>query len=224
TRFGTGANPVVFGGSGFLIPRDGWTVAHFQVWLNGANNAEAPLFLISAPTSNITVFDIEAPFLRGACFESGTNDSPRHSDLVAIVGLECHVPPTTTTGGLYLRSERTLVLGNWIDNGYEGQFSLRTVHFPRSLVEHNRFERPADRRNGIQLRAWSGTTGGGPMRPPRSTTEYGIVSDNVLHHDNAETVIRTCQSNDCNDTTRAPGIENIIFERNFFSFSRGRGF
>lgn len=221
SRFGVGANPIVFGGSGFLIPRNGWTIAHFEVWLNGAGSG--PLFLINSQVSNATVFDVQAPFLRGACFESATSDEPHHSDLIAIVGLECHVKPTSATAGIYLRSERTLVLGNWIDNGYEGQFNLRTVHFPRSVIEHNRFERPADRRNGIQLRAWAGGTAEAPIGPPPTKTEFVIVSDNVLHHDNAETVIRTCQSNDCVETNRAPGIENVIFERNFFSFSTGSG-
>jgi hypothetical protein len=221
SRFGAGPNPIVFGGRSFLIPRDGWTVAHFEVWLNDAG--AGPLFLINSQVSNATVFDVKAPFLRGACFESATSDEPQHSDLIAIVGVECHVQPTTTTAGIYLRSTRTLVMGNWIDNGYQGQFNLRTVHFPYSVIQHNRFERPADKRNGIQLRAWSGGTAEAPIGPPPGKTEFVIVSDNVLHHDNAETVIRTCQSADCTETLRAPGIENVIFERNFFSFSTGSG-
>jgi len=222
SRFGTGPNPVVYGGDGFLILRSGWTVAHLEVWLNGGESG--PLFLISAPNGNATVFDVKAPVLRGACFESASNDTPVHSDLVAVVGLECHARPTSSTAGIYLRAERALLMGNWIDNGYEGQFNVRTVHFPRSVIQHSLLERPSSRRNAIQLRAWAGSTAGGsPIGPPPSPTAFVIVSDNVMRADDAETVVRTCQSNDCVDTARAPGIENVILERNFVSISTGSG-
>lgn len=227
SRFGSGPNPVVYGGDGFLILRNGWTVAHFDVYLK--SGSLGPLLLVSGYSSRVTAFDVRAPIVHNTCFESSVSSTPSHTDLVAVVEVECHLQNSSTGATpAYLRAERVLFLGNWIDNHYEGQFNLRTVHLPRSVIQHSRFERPGaggnNRRNVMQLRAWSGSnSGGAPIGPAPSPTEFVIVSDNVLSQDDSDVGIRTCQSNDCVDTTRATEMRDLIFERNFFHFSTGSG-
>ena len=98
------------------------------------------------------------------------------------------------------------------------------MHFPRSIIEHNRIQRPQedalDQRNAVQIRAWSGTAPGSPPVPPAaSPTEWVIVSDNVISQDNAGEIIRTCQTNNCIDATGAPDVRNVVFERNFMFIS-----
>lgn len=218
SRFGDGANPGVYGGPGFIALRDGWTVAHFNVYLESPGS----LFHLSASVGNTTVFDVRARNLRGPCVGTASGDYERHGDLVAIVQVDCKNVPSSDLSGLYLRGERMLVMGNVIDSNYEGQFVVRTVHLRNSVLQHNRLLHPQDDpgnvRNVLQIRAWAGESAGGPAP---SKTQYVIVSDNFLAQDRAEMVVRTCQSNGCTDTPDAPGIENLIFERNFFAFSKG---
>jgi hypothetical protein len=119
-------------------------------------------------------------------------------------------------------------MGNVVDLSYLGEFSLRTVHFPRSLVQHNRFTRPNAgpvERNVIQLRSWTGNTSAGPADnlPTPTSTEFVIVSDNELSQDNASMVIRTCQTNTCGDAPNAQNMQHVIFERNFFQFTAHAG-
>ncbi len=229
SRFGSGANPRIEDGGGFLALGDGWTVAHFDVELDTSAADPRSLFLLAAERQRVLVWDVRGRGLRAACFESSTGSvAAFHSDLIGIVELDCQSSPVSTLAGLFLRAERVLVLGNSIDNAYEGQFALRTVHFPRSIVQHNRIQRPQEdatnQRNAIQIRAWAGTTDPPtptPTPPSASPTEWVIVSDNVISQDNAVMSIRTCQTNTCTDDAGAPDLRDVLFERNFLFLSTG---
>jgi len=228
SRFGPGANPRIVGGRGFLGLGDGWTVAHFDVELDTAVALPMPLFLLLPERQRVLVWDVRARGLREACFESATGGTVTdHSDLVGIVELDCRNVPGSNHAGLFLRAERVLVQGNSIDNAYEGQFALRTVHFPRSIVQHNRVQRPqedsAAQHNAIQIRAWAGAQAQpGPTIPPESSpTEWVIVSDNVISQDNSFEIIRTCQTNTCTDWEGAPDLRDVVFESNFLFVSTG---
>jgi hypothetical protein len=220
SRFGDGANPWVWGGAGFVALRDGWTVAHFSVYLE----APGSLFHLPAEVGHATAFDVRARNLRGPCVGTSSGDYPQHGDLIAIVQLDCKNVPSSDLSGFYLRGDRMLVMGNVVDSNYEGQFVVRTVHLRNSVLEHNHLLHPQDDegnvRNVLQIRAWAEEIAGGP---PPTKTEYVIVSDNFFSQDRGEMVVRTCQSNGCSDTPLAPGIENLIFERNFFAFSKRPG-
>jgi PKD repeat protein len=227
SSFGAGARPRIVGGPGFLGLGDGWTVAHFDVALDSTAAPSLPLFLLNPERQRVLVWDVRARGLRALCFESATgNTATVHSDLVGIVELDCLNAGSSDLAGLFLRAERVLVQGNSIDNAYEGQFTLRTVHFPRSIVQHNRIQRPqedsANQRNAIQIRAWAGDQLSGPPAPPTpSPTEWVIVSDNVISQDNAIMTIRTCQTNTCTDAVSAPDVRDVVFERNFLFLSSG---
>jgi PKD repeat protein len=226
TRFGAGADPRVVGGDGLVSARDGWTIANFDVE-PGAGNSNA-LVQLGPQRRNVTAVQLRARNLGGSCFTIQTGSVPTHNDLVAAIELDCkHVQPSTGTS-IFLRAERTLVMGNVVDLSYLGEFSLRTVHFPHSIVQHNRFTRPNAgpvERNVIQLRSWSGSINGSPAdnQPPPTPTEYVIVSDNELSQDNASMVIRTCQTNTCGDAPNAQNMQHVIFERNFFQFTSQAG-
>jgi PKD repeat protein len=226
TRFGDGPDPRVVGGDGFVSARDGWTVAHFDIELGSGNSLS--LVQVGPQRRNITAANLRARNLGGSCFTIQTGSAPTHNDLIAAIELDClHVPPSSGTS-IFLRAERTLVMGNVVDLSYLGEFSLRTVHFPRSLVQHNRFTRPNAgpvERNVIQLRSWTGNTSAGPADnlPTPTSTEFVIVSDNELSQDNASMVIRTCQTNTCGDAPNAQNMQHVIFERNFFQFTAHAG-
>ena len=226
TRFGEGADPRVVGGDGFLSIRDGWTVANFDVELGTGNTLS--FVQVNPQRRNVTATHLRGRNLGGSCFTTQTGGVPAHNDLIAAIELDClHVPPSVGTS-VYLRAERTLVMGNVVDLNYLGEFTFRTVHFPRSLVQHNRFTRPNAgpvERNVIQLRSWTGSTSAGPadFGPPASATEYVIVSDNELSQDNVGVVVRTCQTNTCGDASDAQNMQHVIFERNFFQFTAHAG-
>jgi PKD repeat protein len=226
TRFGEGADPRVVGGDGFVAARDGWTVASFDVEPGAGNSLS--LVQIGPQRRNVTAAMLRGRNLGGSCFTIQTGSVPTHNDLIAAIELDCaHVQPAAGTS-IFLRSERTLVMGNIVDLNYLGEFSLRTVHFPHSVAQHNRFTRPNAgpvERNVIQLRSWTGNTSSGPAdnSPPPSPTEYVIVSDNELSQDNASMVIRTCQTNTCGDAPDAQNMQHVIFERNFFQFTAHAG-
>jgi PKD repeat protein len=221
-NFGSGARPRVVGGAGFIALGDGWTVAHLDVDLSGAD----PLFRLMPERSGTTVVDVRGTNLRGPCFESATGGGTRQSDRVGIFGLDCTNRGDSMIGGLYLRMDRALVYGNVIDGGYGGQFVVRTVHLARSVIAHNWLLRPQDdvnnRRNVMQLRAWSGTVNGASLGgPPPAPTQWVIVSDNVLGQSDSDAFVRTCQTNDCTNSTRAQNVQNLLFERNFLYISTG---
>ncbi len=227
SRFGAGANPRVTGGDGFLALGDGWTVANFDVELDPEAAVPDPLFSLFAQRGRVLVWDVRARGLRSYCFVSQTGfNAVVHSDLVGIVELDCRNESPSEQGGLFLRAERVLVLGNEIDEAYEGEFTFRSVHFPRSIIQHTRFERPQEddgnQRNAIQIRAWAGLNSSGEPSPPEpSPTEWVIVSDNVISQDNAPGIIRTCQTNSCGDGATAPDLRDVIFERNFLFLTNG---
>lgn len=124
--------------------------------------------------------------------------------------------------GLFLRGERILVMGNVVDDAYEGQFVLRTVHFPWSVLQHNRLVRPSndpsDQRNVIQIRAWAANQAGS-AQPPPTPTRFVLISDNHLGQDNSSVFVRTCQTNDCNDGALAQDVSDVVIERNFLFFT-----
>ena len=226
SRFGSGADPRIEGGGGFLFLRSGWTVAGFDVAL-AATGTAYPLFRVIQQEGHITVANVRGRNLRSVCLETETGAAPQHSDLIGLFGVDCLNIPSDGLAGLYLRAERVLVMGNTIDNAYQGQFVLRTVHFPHSVVAHNRLLRPhddpANPRNTIQLRAWAGNGGPAPPQPTPSATSYVLVADNVIGQDNASVFIRTCQTNDCTDSPYAQEMSNLIFERNFLFFTSHPG-
>lgn len=223
--FGSGARPRVTGGSGFVSLGDGWTVAHFDVNLAGGD----PLFRLSPERSGATVVDVRGRNVRGPCFESATGGGRYQSDRVGIFTMDCLNHPNATNAALYLRADRVLAYGNRIDNGYGGQFVFRSVHLARSVIAHNSLLRPKaaanDRRNVMQIRAWSGTTNGAAISnvPPPAKSEWVIIADNVLGQDNADTFFRTCQTNDCTDASRAQDVQNLLIERNFLLLTSGGG-
>lgn len=220
--FGAGPRPRIVGGDGFLGLGNGWTVAHFDVELAGTTS----LFNLAMERSQSTVWNVRGANLRGACFESATGDAGFHSDLVGVFELECRTQNSASFAGFFFRTERTLAMGNIVDNGYGGEFNVRTVHFPRSVLQHNRLMRPQEdsgnQRNSVQIRAWAGNPHSGEPRSPAPTpTQYVIVSDNVVSQDNgAGTIFRTCQTNNCNGSSSAQDVRDLLFERNFFFFSR----
>lgn len=222
SRFGAGANPIVTGGPGFLTMNEGWTAAYFDVALAGTD----PLFNLPPGRSGITAVNVRGTNLGTTCFVTQTGHStPIHNDRIGAFGIECRNRSDSRLTGFFLRSERTLVYGNVIDGGYGGEFNLRTVHFPRSVIAHNVMLRPQEdannRRNNLQLRAWAGNPSPATALPRPTKTEYVIVSDNVFSHDNNDHFVRTCQTNDCGDAATAQSMENLIFERNFLFLSRG---
>src|SRR5678816_3717899 len=92
--------------------------------------------------SGTTVADVGGSNLGGPCFESATGGGRFHSDRVGLFGLSCMGRNDAMIGGLYLRMDRALVIGNVIDDGYGGQFVVRTVHLARSVIAHNRLLHP----------------------------------------------------------------------------------
>jgi PKD repeat protein len=223
-RFGDGADPRVTGGPGFLVLRDRWTVFGFDVEF-GNGGSPLPLFRAIQQNSNITVAQVRGRNVRSVCFETETGISPGQSDLIAIVGIDC-LHANASLAGLYIRAERVLVLGNVIDNAYQGQFVLRTVHFPKSVVAHNALLRPlnnpAGQRNTVQIRAWA-ANGTGGAQPPPAPTRWVVFADNHIGQDNASVFVRTCQTNDCTDSTQAQDVRDVIFERNFLFFTKQPG-
>jgi hypothetical protein len=223
SRFGVGARPRVVGGPGFLTMNEGWTAAGFDVELVGTQS----LFNLPPGRSGITAANVRGTNLATTCFVTQTGSStPLHNDRIGAFGLECRNRSDSRLTGLFLRSERTLVYGNVIDGGYGGEFNLRTVHFPRSVIAHNVMMRPQEsgtnRRNNLQLRAWAGDPNPAAALPRPTRTEYVIVSDNVLSNDNNDHFVRTCQSNTCGSDGSLPqSMENLLFERNFLFVSRG---
>lgn len=222
SRFGAGANPRVSGGSGFLTMNEGWTAAYFDVALAGTQ----PLFNLPPGRSGITAAHVRGTNLATTCFVTQTgNSTPVHNDRIGAFGLECRNRSDSRLTGFFLRSERTLVYGNIIDGGYGGEFNLRTVHFPRSVIAHNVMMRPQEdannRRNNLQLRAWAGNPNPVTALPRPTKTEYVIVSDNVLSNDDNDHFVRTCQTNTCGDGALAQSMENLLFERNFLYVSSG---
>lgn len=222
SRFGTGVSPRVVGGPGFLTMNEGWTAAGFDVELAG----DQPLFNLPPGRSGITAANVRGTNLATTCFVTQTgNSTPVHNDRIGAFGLECRNRGDSRLTGFFLRSERTLVYGNIIDGGYGGEFNLRTVHFPHSVIAHNVMMRPQEdannRRNNLQLRSWAGNPNPAAALPRPTKTEYVIVSDNILSHDDNDHFVRTCQTNDCGDATTAQSMENLLFERNFLYLSRG---
>jgi hypothetical protein len=222
SRFGTGANPRVTGGAGFLTMNEGWTAAYFDVELAGTQ----PLFNLPPGRSRITAANVRGTNLATTCFVTQTgNSTPIHNDRIGAFGLECRNRGDSRLTGFFLRAERMLVYGNIIDGGYGGEFNLRTVHFPRSVIAHNVMLRPQEdannRRNNLQLRSWAGNPNPAVGLPRPTKTEYVIVSDNVFSQDNTDVFVRTVQTNDAADATTAQSMEDLIFERNFFYLSRG---
>jgi len=223
--FGPGARPRIVGSGSFAsIAGDGWTVANLDVEVSGT---QAYLLKLQNETSHVTAWNLRGRGLRGGCFVSQGTAAQTHSDLVAVIEVDCVAAPLPGMGGgAFLRTERTLVLGSTFDNNYEGEFSLRTIHFPRSVIAHSRLARPQDdannTRNVIQLRAWAGTSNTVPGTPPTPTdTEWVIIADNVLSQATEDSVIRTCQGNECNGTIDSPELQNVVIERNFFFFEQG---
>lgn len=224
SRFGTGADPRIVGGSGFLMLRDRWTVFGFDVEIGNAGTA-LPLFRVIQQNGHITVANVRGRNVRSVCVETETGISQGHTDLLAIIGIDC-LNANASLAGLYIRAERAIVMGNVIDNAYQGQFVLRTVHFPKSIVQHNALLRPmnaaAGARNAVQIRAWAANGTGGALPTP-TATRWVIVADNHIGQDNAGVVIRTCQTNDCTDSSQAQDIRDVIFERNFLFFTKQPG-
>lgn len=228
SRFGGGADPQVIGGGGFVFVRSGWTIAGFDVTLSTSGSGYS-FFRVIQQEGRITLANVRGRNLRAACVEIETGFAPRHSERIGIIGLDClNVAGTGSQAGLYLRGERVLVMGNVIDDAYEGQFVLRTVHFPWSVVQHNRLLRPGndpgDQRNAIQIRAWAGNGGGGgAIQPTPTATRFVVVSDNVIGQDNASVFLRTCQTNDCTDSALAQDVRDMVIERNFLFFTSTPG-
>lgn len=221
SRFGTGPDPRIVGGAGFAVVRNGWTVSGFDVEVAGTQ----PLFRIPQQEAHVTVAHTRGRNLRAHCIVTDTGDAAIHNDLLAVVEIDCQATLAAEQAGLFVRAERTLVMGNTLDNAYGGQFVLRTVHFPHSLIAHNRLMRPkshpSDPRNVMQLRAWAGNANGAQIGPTPTPTEFVVVSDNAFAQDNAVMVVRTCQSNDCLDDPRARDFRDVLFERNFFQYTDG---
>jgi hypothetical protein len=224
-RFGPGARPRVVGSGSFAsIGADGWTVANLDVEVSGE---QAYLFKLQNEVGHATAWNLKARGLRGGCFVSQGTGAQAHSDLVAVIEVDCMSAPLAGMGGGgFFRTERTLVLGTTFDNNYQGEFTFRTIHWPRSVLAHSRLTRPQDdatnTRNVIQLRAWAGTSNTVPGTPPTPTdTEWVIIADNVLSQATEDSVIRTCQGNECNSAPQSPELQNVVMERNFFFFEQG---
>jgi PKD repeat protein len=226
SRFGEGDDPRVVGGMGFLFLRQGWTVSGFYVELSMTTTNPLPLFRVIQQESHITVANVRARSVRAVCLETETGPAALQNDLIAIIRLDCLNAAETHTAGLYLRAERALVMGNVIDNDYQGQFVLRTVHFPKSVVQHNAllhpYNDPAGARNAIQIRAWAANSSPSPLPTP-APTRWLIIADNRIGQDNAGVVIRTCQTNDCVDSPLAQDVRDVIIERNFLYFTKQPG-
>jgi hypothetical protein len=220
--FGTGSRPrIEAAGDVIFMAGDHWTMANVDVVSN-------PGFLMKLlnEVGHTTVYNVKAVQLTNGCFVSQGTSSPTHSDLVAVIEVECLGGTSGLGGSAFFRTERTLVLGSTFDNNYQGEFAFRTIHFPRSVLQHSRLMRPQEdsnnQRNVLQLRAWAGTANGVPGTLPAPTnTEYVVISDNVLSQDNSKSIIRTCQGNECVNAADSPELQHVIIERNFFYFSSG---
>jgi PKD repeat protein len=211
------------GGQAFNINADGWTLANLDFSLSDSGG----LAKLLNERGRTTLYAIDATQVGFGCFASQGTGAPTHSDRVALIDVSCQADPTASFGaGGFFRTERTLVMGVLFDNNYTGEFSFRTIHFPHSVLQHSRLMRPQEdsfnTRNVLQLRAWAGTANNVPGTPPTPTdTDFVIISDNVFSQDNEDSVVRTCQGNECANTSSTPELENVIIERNFFFFSTG---
>jgi PKD repeat protein len=219
SAFGAGAPPVVVAGAPtFVRLDDHWTVSGMRV------EGGTIVFNVGSEARNLTVNDIDAVGHTDACFVTQTAPDASFADLIGIFDLRCdHAPPPPNAdslplplSGIFVRADRVLVMGGFLDNNEWGQFNFRSVHLRWSVIQHVRMEapHPGTRRNNIQIRSWHADH----VAPPAAPTEWWIVSDNSLSHRRSHNVIRTCQTTGCGAPTSGPASENRngIIERNLF--------
>jgi PKD repeat protein len=185
--FGTGAAPLMTGSSNRgLALGDNWTVTGIQFRLTDdqglpcGNHSDYINF--GTAKDGLTVFGVTMNGLsaHGISTSSGMGAGVTHNDRIAIIDTTMNASDTfgMCGGALFLRSERTLVMGNLLDGagrvGESTAYNFRTVHFAYGAIQHNRIRRPGPHDNNIQLRAWASTTTG----PPNDPTQYVVISDN----------------------------------------------
>jgi PKD repeat protein len=195
---GTGAPPVI---TGTVTMRPNWTLTGVDV----RGGIQMPPM-----TDGVTIHDVSA---RGVSHQTGQRS--RHSDRFALSRSRIQSRPTGTL--VFLSVERGMVLDNYLDNEWQGEFNLRTVHFPRSVIARNEMRRPGDpangggggQRNNLQLRGWAT-----PVPPPNVPTEYVVIADNVLLESTGEWIIRGCASNLCGSESGSPPLRNVLVEGN----------
>lgn len=194
---GTGAPPVV---TGIVTARDGWNLSGFTI---------AGGISIPPNVSNVTLYQINGTV---SGVSSMTGGGTRHSSHIAIADCEFLGSASVVTL-LFLRIERSVILGNLLDNQGVGEFNLRTVHFAYGVIAHNQMRRPGNRgfRNNLQIRAWASDF------VPRVPSERIVILDNDFEGSTGNWIVRFCQENRCTATwANAQNVQDVIVEKNRF--------
>lgn len=229
----TSPRPLLTGATGIVTLRPHWTVHGLQAQFTSGSMFPA----LGTEERSVSVYQVAASGPMNSCISNATGGGSVFTDLLALVEMDCNSTAIEATA-MFLRAERALVLGTRENSNGTGEFSLRTVHWWKSAIQHSDFLSPGNPalggargdRNPIQIRSWAQSTnveapsGNGP--PPKET-RFVVISDNHLSWHgggNAGHAIRVCQNNDC--TTMAGGsgagdpqdAVDILVERNFVTF------
>jgi cysteine-rich repeat protein len=230
-RYDAGAAPLVTGPADQALGLgENWTVTGLRFLPTDAQGSscgtQSDYFNLGTAKDGITLHELVLDNLsyHGVSTASGSGTGVTHTDRIALVGSTL---TTTTTGSacggqLFLRSERSLVIGNVLDGSLTpgtSTYNFRTVHFPYGAIQHNRIRRPGSNANNLSLRAWAGTA----TNPPNAPTQYTVIADNHFSAQNPGMgFMRTCQSNTCDSA--APNytdVQHLLVERNFFTLEPG---
>jgi hypothetical protein len=204
SAFGAGPDPTVnvAGNIGWLrVAGRLHTLAHFDV--NGDPvrcTGECDLIGLIGAARNTLVYDIVGRGFEGAAASAFADPGqPAEYALIEFDYLHAGTPGDPNVAGFFTQGSRVLVMGNRIDDNYQGEFTHRykggsgsTCGVDKScsgLIAHNDYLRPHDAtpsppgsRNNLQV---------------RGAHQYTVIQDNLLGNDDASQHIRTCGHDAC---------------------------